>query len=92
MRFNRPASRIPGRGAAHPGGGARHVGHTGVLRPWRGRGLARALKTHAAHRLVADGARTAHTEAEAANAAMVAVSSALGHRWGRGHHRLVTGL
>lgn len=66
-----------------------HIDYTGVLRPWRGRGLARALKLHAAHHLAALGVRTAHTEVEASNAPMVAVNSALGYRWGPGHRRLV---
>ncbi|MFB6894667.1 GNAT family N-acetyltransferase [Kitasatospora sp. NPDC056327] len=66
--------------------------HTGVLRPWRGRGLALALKLHAARRLADLGVRTAHTEVEVGNAPMVAVNAALGYRWGPGHRRLVKEL
>ncbi|MFD0349887.1 GNAT family N-acetyltransferase [Kitasatospora aburaviensis] len=69
-----------------------HIDYTGVLRPWRGRGLARSLKLHAARRLAGHGVRTVHTEVEAGNAPMVAVNSALGYRWGPGHHRLVKQL
>ncbi|MER5350026.1 GNAT family N-acetyltransferase [Kitasatospora sp. NPDC002551] len=65
------------------------IDYTGVLRPWRGRGLARALKLHAARHLAGHGVRTAHTEVEAGNVPMVAVNTALGYRWGPGHRRLV---
>ncbi|MFJ9444481.1 GNAT family N-acetyltransferase [Kitasatospora sp. NPDC101235] len=69
-----------------------HVDHTAVERPWRGRGLARALKLHAARRLFDDGLRLLHTEVEAANAPMLAVNAALGYRPGPGHHRTVKTL
>ncbi|MFE7565268.1 GNAT family N-acetyltransferase [Kitasatospora sp. NPDC057500] len=85
------AGRIVGVTVAHtlPDPRACRVDYTGVLRQWRGRGLARALKLHAARRLVEHGVRTAHTEVEAGNARMVAVNKALGYRWGAGHRRLV---
>ncbi|WP_043464790.1 GNAT family N-acetyltransferase [Kitasatospora sp. MBT66] len=69
-----------------------HVHYTAVLRAWRGRGLARALKLHAARHLLGHGVRTAHTEVEAGNVPMVAVNAALGYRWGAGHRRLVKEL
>ncbi|MBP0448369.1 GNAT family N-acetyltransferase [Kitasatospora sp. RG8] len=69
-----------------------HIDYTGVVRPWRSRGLARALKLHAAHRLAAHGVRTARTEVEAGNLPMIAVNTALGYRWETGHHRLVKDL
>ncbi|MFF1905602.1 GNAT family N-acetyltransferase [Kitasatospora sp. NPDC058218] len=69
-----------------------HVDYTGVLRPWRRRGLARALKTFAAHRLAAHRVRTARTEVEAANSPMIAVNSTLGYQWGPGHYRLIKEL
>ncbi|MEV6973098.1 GNAT family N-acetyltransferase [Kitasatospora sp. NPDC093806] len=77
---------------ATPDPAACHVDYTGVLRSWRGRGLARALKLHAAHHLAGHGVLTAHTEVEAGNVPMVAVNSALGYRWGPGHRRLVKEL
>lgn len=66
-----------------------HVDYTAVLRPWRGRGLARALKRHAAQVLYARGVRRLHTEVEASNAAMCAVNRTLGYRPGPGHYRTV---
>ncbi len=63
-----------------------------MLRAWRGRGLARALKLQAARYLLGHGVRTAHTEVEAGNVPMVAVNAALGYRWGSGHRRLVKEL
>ncbi|MFE7192368.1 GNAT family N-acetyltransferase [Kitasatospora sp. NPDC057541] len=66
-----------------------HIDYTGVLRAWRGRGLARALKLHAARHLAYHGVRTVRTEVEAGNVPMVAVNTALGYRWGPGHRRLV---
>ncbi|MFB7476769.1 GNAT family N-acetyltransferase [Kitasatospora sp. NPDC056184] len=77
---------------ADPDPHACHVHYTGVLRPWRGRGLARTLKLHAARHLAAHGVRTAHTEVETGNAPMVAVNTALGYRWGPGRRRLVREL
>ncbi|GAA1384193.1 hypothetical protein GCM10009639_05390 [Kitasatospora putterlickiae] len=83
--------RIVGATVVHavPDPRACRIDYTGVLRPWRGRGLARALKLHAARHLTGHGVRTAHTEVEAGNVPMVAVNTALGYRWGRGHWRLV---
>ncbi|WP_380280994.1 GNAT family N-acetyltransferase [Kitasatospora purpeofusca] len=83
--------RIVGTTVVHavPDPRACRIDYTGVLRPWRGRGLARALKLHAARHLVGHGVRTAHTEVEAGNVPMVAVNAALGYRWGPGHRRLV---
>ncbi|MET9398048.1 GNAT family N-acetyltransferase [Kitasatospora sp. NPDC002965] len=66
-----------------------HIDFTGVLRSWRGRGLARTLKLHAARHLASRGVRTACTEVEASNIPMIAVNSALGYEWGPGHRRLV---
>ncbi|MER7703649.1 GNAT family N-acetyltransferase [Kitasatospora sp. NPDC097605] len=83
--------RIVGATVVHPRPDPRacRIDYTGVLRPWRGRGLARALKLHAARHLAGHGVRTAHTEVEVGNVPMVAVNTALGYRWGPGHRRLV---
>ena len=53
---------------------------TGVLRPYRGRGLARLLKSHALARLEARGVELAYTENDETNAPMLAVNTALGYR------------
>ncbi|MFF8770895.1 GNAT family N-acetyltransferase [Kitasatospora sp. NPDC015120] len=83
--------RIVGASVVHavPDPRACRIDYTGVLRAWRGRGLARALKLHAARHLAGHGVRTAHTEVEAGNVPMVALNTALGYRWGPGHRRLV---
>ncbi|MFJ9950412.1 GNAT family N-acetyltransferase [Kitasatospora sp. NPDC091207] len=88
------AGRIVGVSAARTTGDPHicRIDYTGVLRPWRRRGLARALKTFAAHRLTTHRVRTARTEISAANRPMIAVNTALGYRWGPGHYRLVKDL
>ncbi len=88
------ADRIVGVTVVHatPDPQACHVDYTAVLRPWRGRGLARALKLHAARHLVGHGVLTVHTEVEVGNVPMVAVNTALGYRWGPGHRRMVKEL
>ena len=53
---------------------------TGVLRPYRGRGLARLLKSHALARLAGRGVELAYTENDETNVPMLAVNTALGYR------------
>lgn len=53
---------------------------TGVLRPFRGRGLARLLKSHSLRRAADAGARIAITSNDATNAPMLAVNTRLGYR------------
>lgn len=53
---------------------------TGTRRAYRGRGLARLLKTHSLHRAAEAGATTAFTDNDETNAAMLAVNRGLGYR------------
>jgi GNAT superfamily N-acetyltransferase len=53
---------------------------TGTRRAYRGRGLARLLKTHSLHRAAQAGATVAFTDNDETNAAMLAVNRALGYR------------
>ncbi|MEV4132851.1 GNAT family N-acetyltransferase [Dactylosporangium sp. NPDC049742] len=66
-----------------------HNDYTAVARAWRGHGIARALKLHAAGQAARSGIRSMRTEVEAANRAMLAVNDRLGYQRGRGHHRMV---
>jgi GNAT superfamily N-acetyltransferase len=52
---------------------------TGTRRPYRGRGLARLLKTHSLHRAAQAGATVAFTLNDETNAAMLAVNHQLGY-------------
>lgn len=53
---------------------------TGTRRAYRGRGLARLLKTHSLHRAAEAGATVAFTDNDETNTAMLAVNHALGYR------------
>ncbi|MBG0566802.1 GNAT family N-acetyltransferase [Actinoplanes aureus] len=53
---------------------------TATVPAWRGRGLARAVKTEALHRAAASGVRTAYTSNDESNAPMLAVNVRLGYR------------
>jgi GNAT superfamily N-acetyltransferase len=53
---------------------------TGVRRAYRGRGLARLLKSHSLQRAAAAGATIAFTDNDETNAAMLAVNQQLGYR------------
>jgi GNAT superfamily N-acetyltransferase len=53
---------------------------TGTRRAYRGRGLARLLKTHSLHRAARAGATIAFTDNDETNAAMLAVNRGLGYR------------
>ena len=53
---------------------------TGTRRAYRGRGLARLLKTHSLHRAAHAGATVAFTDNDETNAAMLAVNRGLGYR------------
>ena len=53
---------------------------TGVRRQYRGRGLARLLKTHSLHRVAQAGATSAITDNDETNAPMLAVNRSLGYR------------
>jgi GNAT superfamily N-acetyltransferase len=53
---------------------------TGTLRAYRGRGLARLLKTHSLHRAALAGATIAFTNNDETNAAMLAVNHDLGYQ------------
>lgn len=55
-------------------------GLTGTLREYRGRGLAKAMKTVALHRARERGAVDAYTNNDSANAGMLAVNTWLGYR------------
>ncbi|MEV0563538.1 GNAT family N-acetyltransferase [Dactylosporangium sp. NPDC050588] len=63
--------------------------YTAVARSWRGHGIARALKLHAAGQAARSGIQHLRTEVEASNGPMLAVNDRLGYRRGRGHHRMV---
>lgn len=67
-----------------------YVDYTGVVKAWRGRGLARALKVGAAAQLAASGIRRLETEVDASNTPMLAVNTSLGYLLGPGHYRMVT--
>ncbi len=53
---------------------------TGVRRPYRGRGLAKLLKSHSLHRAGLAGATVAFTFNDETNAAMMKVNQSLGYR------------
>jgi GNAT superfamily N-acetyltransferase len=53
---------------------------TGTRRAYRGRGLARLLKTHSLHRAARAGATIAFTDNDETNAAMLGINHALGYR------------
>ncbi|MEU4421167.1 GNAT family N-acetyltransferase [Actinoplanes sp. NPDC024001] len=53
---------------------------TATVPPWRGRGLARAVKAEALHRAAANGVRTAFTSNDESNVPMLAVNTRLGYR------------
>jgi GNAT superfamily N-acetyltransferase len=53
---------------------------TGTLRAYRGRGLARLLKTHSLHRAAQAGATVAFTNNDETNAAMLGINHALGYQ------------
>ncbi|MFG3705636.1 GNAT family N-acetyltransferase [Micromonospora sp. NPDC047670] len=54
--------------------------YTGTVPAYRGRGLARLVKTAALHRAAAGGVRVAYTSNDEANAPMLAVNVRLGYR------------
>jgi GNAT superfamily N-acetyltransferase len=58
---------------------------TGVRRLYRGRGLARLLKSHSLHRAALAGATIAFTANDETNAAMLAVNHELGYRHSSRH-------
>jgi GNAT superfamily N-acetyltransferase len=58
---------------------------TGVRRAYRGRGLARLLKSHSLHRAAQAGATIAFTANDETNAAMLAVNHQLGYRHSSRH-------
>jgi GNAT superfamily N-acetyltransferase len=58
---------------------------TGTLRAYRGRGLARLLKTHSLHCAAQAGATIAFTNNDETNAAMLAVNHELGYRHSTRH-------
>lgn len=60
--------------------GRAHNNITGVRRAYRGRGLARLLKSHSLHRAGQLGATVAATDNDETNAPMLAVNRALGYR------------
>lgn len=62
----------------HQGSDDLHNGLTGVLRPWRRRGIARALKLASIEVARAQGAAAIHTWNAAHNAGMLAINDALG--------------
>jgi GNAT superfamily N-acetyltransferase len=53
---------------------------TGTRRAYRGRGLARLLKTHSLHRAAQAGATIAFTDNDETNAAMLGINHALGYQ------------
>jgi GNAT superfamily N-acetyltransferase len=53
---------------------------TGTRKAYRGRGLARLLKTHSLHRAARAGATIAFTDNDETNSAMLAVNRSLGYR------------
>jgi GNAT superfamily N-acetyltransferase len=53
---------------------------TGTLRAYRGRGLARLLKTHSLHRAAQAGATIAFTNNDETNAAMLSINHELGYQ------------
>ena len=53
---------------------------TATRREYRGRGLARLLKSHSLHRAAEAGATRAITDNDETNAPMLAVNTALGYR------------
>ncbi|PWR09664.1 GNAT family N-acetyltransferase [Micromonospora acroterricola] len=54
--------------------------YTGTVPAYRGRGLARLVKTAALHRAAAGGVRTAYTSNDEANGPMLAINTKLGYR------------
>ncbi|MCO1596561.1 GNAT family N-acetyltransferase [Micromonospora sp. RHAY321] len=54
--------------------------YTGTVPAYRGRGLARLVKTAALHRAAAGGVRVAYTSNDEANAPMLAINARLGYR------------
>ncbi|MEV1289586.1 GNAT family N-acetyltransferase [Micromonospora sp. NPDC049679] len=66
---------------AQTDGGSRYwTGMTGTRRAYRGRGLAKLVKTHSLHRARAVGYTEAFTNNDAGNVAMLAVNRWLGYR------------
>ncbi|MBV1851665.1 GNAT family N-acetyltransferase [Catellatospora tritici] len=65
---------------ADPASGRYHSAYTGVLREFRGRGLAKLAKTDSLHRAAAAGYTAAYTSNDGVNAPMLAVNAWLGYQ------------
>ncbi|MDI1462023.1 GNAT family N-acetyltransferase [Catellatospora sp. KI3] len=65
---------------ADPASGRYHSAYTGVLRQFRGRGLAKLAKADSLHRAAAAGFTAAYTSNDGVNAPMLAVNAWLGYR------------
>ena len=65
-----------------------YTGYTGVLREYRGRGIALALKLVCIERAVAEGLPRMRTNNDFENPAMLAVNNKLGYQFVPGPHRL----
>ena len=72
--------------------GTAYVEYTGVDRRWRGRGLAKALKTWAAATVASEGIGTLVTEWEVSNTPIARANASFGFTISGGHYRVIRRL
>ncbi|HWL24695.1 MAG TPA: GNAT family N-acetyltransferase [Ureibacillus sp.] len=69
-----------------------YTNYTGVLRSYRGKGIAKALKRLSINTAISYGAHTMLTDAEENNAPMQSINRSLGYIPGKGHYRIIKHL
>lgn len=72
--------------------GVVYTNYTGVLKEYRRRGIAKALKIRSIHAAINEGAHTMTTDSEESNAPMQYVNRSLGYLPGKGHYRILKQL
>ncbi|NKE07779.1 MULTISPECIES: GNAT family N-acetyltransferase [Mesobacillus] len=72
--------------------GVLYTNYTGILKEYRGRGIAKALKLRSIEAAMKAGAHTLTTDSEEKNAPMQLINRSLGYIPGKGHYRILKKL